>query len=345
MKSGALYCKAVALRTLPEFIRKLGGNPEQLFAQSGLNIAKIKSNDFYDWVRLCDLFARIERALDEPSLGIRFAHEVPKDFLNSGPMLLLAALVPTMRDFAVLSTRYQSLHVNGFSYHYVENIDTNEVACEVRIHPLSPPCHQFTEHVMTMMILLVRHRFGAGEFKRLSFQHKAPVDLSWHNEIFQCPIEFNADKNVAYMPLEFMDIKIGGRLKSLRPIVKTYLDRKINKTVLFNSSMAHTVERLLPSIFGLRKSGIKDVAKILDVSPKKLQRLLGEEGVTFSDIVNNVKKNMAKRLLFESDISIAHLSVLLDYSSPTAFNTACQRWFGLSPRQYRKTVRTKRGGD
>ena len=259
---------------------------------------------------------------------------------------MLAALVPTMRDFFELGPKYQKLHVNSFSYHYAENIKTNQVECELRVHPLSPPCHQFVEHVMAVIALMVRRNFGDGHFIRLAFQHNAPADLSWHEKVFQCPVEFNADKNIAYMPLSFLDMKldsrVGGRLRKLQPIVSTYLDRKINKNPLFKSSMAHTVERLLPSIFGIRKSGMQDVARILDISPKKLQRLLNEEGTTFSDIVNDVRENMTKRLLFESDIAVSHIAVLLDYASSESFNTACKRWFGVSPSQYRIETRARR---
>ena len=212
--------------------------------------------------------------------------------------------------------------------------------CEIRIHPMSPPCHHFVEHIMAVMILMVRHHIGQGEFKRLTFQHKAPADLSLHNKIFQCPIEFNANKNIAYMPLDFLDLKlggvIGGRLRSLQPIVKAYLSRKVNKNSLFKTSMAHTVERLLPSVFGLRKSNIQEISHTLGISPKKLQRLLNDEGTTFSEVLDNVRKSMTRRMLFESDISIAHLAALLDYSSSESFNAACKRWFGVSPRQYRQ---------
>ena len=340
MKRGDLYCKAVSFRRLPELIRNLGGNPEHLFAQAGLNMAHIKCNNYYEWNKLCDLFTRVEDTLNEPSLGIKFAHQVPKDFLNSGPMLIMAALVPTMRDFFDLSAIYQKLHVNSFTYHYIENTAPNEVGCEVQIHPLSPPCHQFIEHIMALMILMIRHHIGEGEFIKLSFQHKAPKDMSWHEKTFQCPIEFNADKNVAYVPSAFLDTQLSGRLQKLQPIVKTYLNRKIIKNPLFETSMAHMVERLLPNIFGIRKSSIIDVAGILDISPKKLQRLLSEEGATYSDILDNVRKGLAKRLLFESDILISHLAASLDYASTESFNAACQRWFGMSPTEYRKNIRT-----
>jgi len=343
MMRGALYCKAVALRTLPDFIRDLGGSPACLFAKADLNISHLKSNNFYDWEKVCHLMTLIEDRFDEPSLGIKFAHAVPKDFLNAGPMLALVALVPTMRDFFKLSQDYQTLHANAHQFEYVENFETQEVECELQIHPLSPPCHQFTEHIMAMMILMMRPNFTDGKFLRLSFQHKLPADLSWHEKIFQCPIEFNADRNVAYMPLELLDQKLGGRLQKLQPIVKAYLNRKTNKNPIFKTSMAHTVERLLPSIFGLRKSSLLDVAELLGMSPKKLQRLLSEEGANYSDILDNVRCAMAKRLLFESDISITHLANLLDYASTSAFNTACQRWVGVSPRQYRKDIRAPKG--
>lgn len=339
MKSGNLYCKSIAIRKLPEFIKKLGGDPERLFAQAGLDITHVNGDHFYDWLKLCDLFTRIEQTIDEPSLGIRWAHDLPKDFLNSGPMLLIATLVPTMRHWFELSKTYQKLHVNSFIYDYVENTDTNELEGEVRVHPLSPPCHQFTEHIMAAMAIMVRNQFGEGHYKKVTFQHKAPADLSWHEKTFQCPMEFNAEKNLVYMPLEFLDTKLDGRLQALQPIVKAYLNRKINKNPLFKTSMAHTVERILPSVFGIRKSSMSDVANILGVSPKKLQRLLSEESTTYSEILDNVRKGMAKRLLFESDISISHLATLLDYASVESFNIASKRWFDLPATQYRKRIR------
>jgi len=212
-------------------------------------------------------------------------------------MLLLGALVPTMRGFFDLSSAYQRLHLNSFAYHYVENTETNEVECEIQIHPSSPPCRQFAEHILTLIILMVRHHIGEGEYLRLTFQHNAPADMSLHNKTFQCPIDFNEDKTIAYMPLDFLDIemggKMGGKLQKLQPIVKTYLNMKMHKNPRFETSMAQTVEQLLPTIFGLQKSGVKHVADILEVSPKKLQRLLKDEEVTYSDILENVDTRLA----------------------------------------------------
>ena len=93
MKTRPLYCKAVALSNLPEFMRKLGGEPEYFFGQAGLNIAHIKSNDFYDWDKACELLELAARELDAPSLGLQWALDIPNDFLNSGPMVLILSLI------------------------------------------------------------------------------------------------------------------------------------------------------------------------------------------------------------------------------------------------------------
>ena len=339
MKRSALYCKAVALSYLPEFIRKLDREPEYFFGLAGLNMAHIKSNDFYDWDKACELLELAARELDAPSLGLQWALDIPNDFLNSGPMVLIGALMPTVRDSINLGLIYQKLHTNGVTY-FCSQIEQNaEVEFEARIHPRSPPCRQFAEHILAIIVLMERYYLNEANFTKITFQHNAPKDISWHEKIFKCPVEFNSEKTAVYMPSSYLDVKMGGKLKALQPIVKMYLNRKLTKGTRFDTSIAQTVEQILPAVFGMRKSGQLAVANILDVSPKKLQRLLNDEGVTYSEILSNVRKNIARRLLIESDISISHLAVLLDYSSTESFNTACNRWFGVSPSQYRKKVR------
>jgi AraC-like DNA-binding protein len=340
MKRGALYVKAIAFKDFPRVIRSLGGSPETLFAQSELDMSyALKGDNYYDWDKACGLVELSARELGEPSLGLKWAHEVPTDFLTSGPMILLGALIPTIRDFFDLGIMYQKLHVSGIKYSYSENEVKEEVQAVIQIHPASPPCRQMIEHIMATIFLMERHYLGAFKYKELTFQHNAPDDISWHEKTFKCPVEFNSDKTGACIPSSLLNVKLGGKLKSLAPIVKLYLDRKLDSNTAFETSMAQTVEQILPMVFGMRKSRQIDVASILEISPKKLQRLLNEEDVSYSDILGNVRKSMTERLLYESDIAISHLAVLLDYSSNEAFNSACQRWFGLSPRQYRKKLR------
>ena len=53
MKSEDLYTRFVALADLPEFIRELGCNPEELFVRAGLDVALASSNEhFISWNKM-----------------------------------------------------------------------------------------------------------------------------------------------------------------------------------------------------------------------------------------------------------------------------------------------------
>lgn len=81
---------------------------------------------------------------------------------------------------------------------------------------------------------------------------------------------------------------------------------------------------------------MNSVADSLGVHPKKLQRLLKDEGVSYKDILDDVRQAQAIRYLEDTDMAINKISRLLDYTSDTSFNTAFKRWFGMSSSNYRE---------
>ena len=340
MKSDGLYTRSVALAGLPEFISKLGGNPEELFVRVGLNIALASSNEhFVSWSKMCNLLELTATELNEPSFGIKWAHHVPKDFLNSGPMLFLGSLVPTLRDFLDIAFEYQKIHTNGVSYGYHEDHEMGLLEGYLNVHPASPPCRQFVEHIIAASSIMEQYYVGLDKYKLIQFQHKAPKDLYWHKKTFPCPVKFNADRTMGIFDLSLADHKIGGHLKIIQPLLKFHLNRQIKKNPTYHQSIKQMVEEILPTIMGVRNSTFDQMANVMEMNPKKLQRLLKQEETTYSDILDNVRRSMTKRFLTESDTSISSIAALLDYSSSEAFNAACNRWVGMSPRKYRVYLR------
>jgi AraC-like DNA-binding protein len=81
---------------------------------------------------------------------------------------------------------------------------------------------------------------------------------------------------------------------------------------------------------------MNSVAESLGVHPKKLQRLLKDEALSYKDILDEVRQLQALRFLEDTDMKINKISQLLDYTSDISFNTAFKRWYGMSPSHYRK---------
>ena len=81
---------------------------------------------------------------------------------------------------------------------------------------------------------------------------------------------------------------------------------------------------------------LETVAENLGLSAWTLQRRLREHNVSFSVLVDNVRSELATHYLQQKSLSVSAMAMLLGYSEVSAFSRACRRWFGISPRQWRR---------
>ena len=81
------------------------------------------------------------------------------------------------------------------------------------------------------------------------------------------------------------------------------------------------------------------MASQLALHPRTLQRRLAEEGTTFEQVVDDVRRRMTERYLQDTDMSLGHLARELGYGEQSALTRASRRWFGSSPLAYRKAMR------
>ena len=88
----------------------------------------------------------------------------------------------------------------------------------------------------------------------------------------------------------------------------------------------------------------KDLADRLHVSARQLNRILvSNYGENFRQKLAGARTDRAKWLLRTSDMSIADISLLVGFDSPTSFYKAFKKGCGTTPSTYRKkTARKKR---
>lgn len=83
-------------------------------------------------------------------------------------------------------------------------------------------------------------------------------------------------------------------------------------------------------------ASLEKVAKKLHVTPRTLQRRLGENGVTFAALLNEVRRAQAERLLGRSDAPLAEVAELVGYADTAAFVRAFRGWTGTTPGKFRE---------
>lgn len=323
------------------FIRSFGGDPVVITKAAGLAPSLPKGLvNFESYAGACDVFELAASQTEQPYFGLKWALAQPDDFRFSGPTLLLMSMAKNARQWLDLAIAYQKVHTNGFSYSYEEDKAANIATGVVAVHPFSPPCRHLLEQAMAGIALLAYKFMPNFQLNLVTFQHSAPEDMTLYDSIFQCPIIFDADRNTLVADHHFIEEKQSAVLTKLAsPLIKQYLDWQISKHPKAKQSISMMVAETLPAILGVKGSDVQHVSDALDIHPKKLQRLLRDEGTSYSDILDEVRKNTAARLLKESDISIGRLASLLDYSSDRPFTVAVKRWFGMTATRYRQARR------
>jgi AraC-like DNA-binding protein len=77
------------------------------------------------------------------------------------------------------------------------------------------------------------------------------------------------------------------------------------------------------------------VARILELHPRTLQRRLRAEGFAFDDLRDEARQAMARQLLAQPQLTLAHIAQLLGFADQAVLTRACQRWFGDTPKRLR----------
>jgi AraC-like DNA-binding protein len=81
------------------------------------------------------------------------------------------------------------------------------------------------------------------------------------------------------------------------------------------------------------------VARIFAVHRRTLNRRLREHGVTLRQLIEDVRRQLARQLLRDTDLSVLAIAETLGYADASAFTRAFRRWFGTTPSGWRAARR------
>jgi len=80
-------------------------------------------------------------------------------------------------------------------------------------------------------------------------------------------------------------------------------------------------------------------AEAAGMSVRTLQRRLMDFGLTYRQLLDEVRLEMACGLMERSEANLAETAVALGYSDPAHFTRAFERWTGEAPSAFRHRIR------
>ena len=170
----------------------------------------------------------------------------------------------------------------------------------------------------------------------VAFAHPAPAEQSEHRRFFHVPVTFGAGATSMILSAQDAAQPLLGADDALSTIVRRRLDKSLaDRRQADMGGFAERVRRLMVEHLGQPTLTPHGVARALTVSRRTLSRRLAEEGTSFRDLLDDVRRESACALLHDGSRSVGDVAFFLQYSEPAAFHRAFRRWTGQTPREFR----------
>ena len=170
----------------------------------------------------------------------------------------------------------------------------------------------------------------------MTFTHGSPGKTDEHQRLLGERVIFDAATNSVTCDRAILDWEVPNADASLFPLLQQHAERLLAQRSDDSPSVVEDVRRALSEMLPTGDVKLKQVAERLEVHPRTLQRRLNEVDSSFQDILERVRKDMAKRYLADHSMSLAEVAFLLGYHDQSSFNRAFKEWTGESPSGFRE---------
>ena len=273
-------------------------------------------------------------ALGDSAFGLHLAEEAnPRE---AGLLYYVASAARNLGEALVLYERYSRI-VNEAVRVKLTRAPEGAVV-EVSVIGLARHSIQHNaEFVMAVLLKALREVLGRNICPiRSTFIHARNSDLREFERFFGCPVEFAApsdqlsfSKEAPALPLMTGDPYL---LETLQP----FCDDAARERHTASGTVQVLVENEVQRLLSRGKAQKQSVARSLGLSKRTLSRRLAQEGTTYDEVVDRLRRSLALQYIKDPSLSLAQMAWLLGYEQSTSFSDAYRRWTGYSPSAARR---------
>ncbi len=326
--------RSAALKGAAELITELGGNPARLLSRFGFRV-----NDVGDPDQLIS-YRKFAQLLNAAAAETHCAH-FGVSLSRYQSVTTLGMLGMTMQQSPDVATalhtfvRYFYLHTQAASIDLQVTNSSSIGTFSVELAGIDN-LTQVVDFSLGHGINIYRFLCGPEVLPTsVHFTHDKPADVKPYKKVFNAPLVFNAEFNGLVYDARIMAQPIKQHNKELHKVLTRHLheleQRHPNDIV---SQVEHTIRVMLPT----GNCSIAVIAGCLNISKRTLQNRLQVEGARFQHVLDEVRSEIARSYLLESNVSMTYLADILAYSELSAFSRAFKRWFGVAPKTWQASV-------
>ena len=311
------------LRGLLDHVQARGLKPEQLLQGRTINFddrdARLPEHD------CAALFDRAALLLDDDAIGLHAGEQIRPG--HYGALGYVAMNCATLGEALAGLRRYHALVLDIGPME--ETLRAGEL-CLSWNPDVEHPYRQMAEYNLAGLVTFSRWISGRNNSPlRIDFTYAAPANLDEHHRVLGCPLRFGQDRYRLVMALDWLAQPLIQPDTAMRTMMEQLAERQMQ--ALTRGDAIADARAVIARRLGEGAVELGTVASRLNLSTRTLQRKLQDAGLSFSELVDQVRRELAERYLADNALDLVDIAFLLGYSEQSAFTRAYKRWAGNTP--------------
>jgi AraC-like DNA-binding protein len=170
--------------------------------------------------------------------------------------------------------------------------------------------------------------------KYITFTFNKPENISEYDNIFRCPVYFNKLENSMVLDAESGELEVNNSNKDLLAVFEKHADTLLKKLNSLKTYSGRTSEIIIKKLKGVSPK-ISNIAGELALSTRTLQMKLKDEGTSYSELLDSIRKELAINYIKDKYTPISEIAYLLGFSEASVFHRCFKKWTNTTPLQYR----------
>jgi AraC-like DNA-binding protein len=331
--AGLPSAQGALTRLAASHVRQSGITLKPLLARVGLTVEQV--DDPEQWVSARSQIAFLEVAaeeLDDDFLGLELAKKF--DCRDLGLWYYVLASSESLGEALQRGARYSRVSHEAIVFEYRE---AREPVMRLSYSgiPRHADRHQM-EFCIAAFVGMCRQLTGRRLVpERVSLVHVRSGDSSELTRSLGTEVDFGSDVDEIVFPAGSAELALVNADLRLNKILLKVCDESLNARRSNVSPLRVMVENAITPLLPHGSARAEVVARKLGMSERTLARRLVEQGLTFLEILQELRASLAVRYLEEASLPISRIAWLLGFEEPSSFSHACKRWTGKSPRELR----------
>lgn len=321
--------RARTLQGFGELVANLGGDARDILQRAGLDPAVLERSD--EWISFRSVLVAYESAAIATNcrnFGIQLSER--RDLSYLGPLVLIFKYSRDLEHGLSSCVKYISVHNTG--YLPVLDVRGRTASWQFRMDDkLRANANQWIEETMLTAIKFVRIFLGEKYVPKAVHCRHAAIDGTDYASTFGTDILFREPFDG--LVLDRKDLRSPNPIndQEVYQFLLGYLDSRVLRA---GKDLPGAVRSLLRKLIPTGKFSVDVVADQLGMHRRTLQRRLQSAGVSYADLLDDSRAEMAREFLSTSNLPMVNLAYMLGYADQSAFNHAFRRWYGMTPRRW-----------